>query len=61
MKKILTHILDFLDVEKRQKVKDDEFLAEATSLVDLERRLQILENRYTHRSHRNVFNDIQHF
>lgn len=61
MKKILTHILDFLDVEKRQKVQDDAFLAEATSLVDLERRLQILENRYTHRSHRNVFNDIQHF
>ena len=58
MKNLLKKVLDFLDTERARKAKDDAFLAESTDLVDLERRIKILENR---RTHSNVFNNIHHF
>lgn len=54
MKKIFTHILNFLDNDYRQKQQEEAFLAEATDLVDLERRIKILENAHTQRT-LNVF------
>ena len=56
MKKLFTHIRNFLDADFRQKTEDELFLAESKDLADLERRLHILENRHTHRSLTNAHN-----
>jgi len=49
MHRIITHILDFFDVKAREKEADARYLAEAYDIVDLERRMKILDTR----GHRN--------
>lgn len=60
MKKILTHILNFLDTQYWQERADNQFLEQSTDLVDLERRIKILENRHTQRNLTNVFNNTHY-
>jgi hypothetical protein len=42
---ILTQIIDFFNVEKREREAVNKYLSEATSRVDLERRMRELEMR----------------
>jgi phage regulator Rha-like protein len=44
IKHILTQIRDYFDEDKQRKIAEEAFLSEATDIVDLERRLRILEN-----------------
>ncbi len=42
---ILTHIRNFFNTSRRQQIADEAYLNEATSIVDLERRMREIENR----------------
>ena len=42
---ILTHIYNFFNVSLRQQKADEAYLNEATSLVDLERRMREIEQK----------------
>lgn len=44
---ILTYIKNYFNLELRQRLADEEYLANSTSLVDLERRMKELDNRGT--------------